>query len=129
VQKIITKDEHTTAPKLRALNEMIQKPQENRHVETSSWVSTLHERFGEGGAELVEFEKCWTAREAYMIKQDITFLVMREFIAGMRARESEQNEMADRLEKMTAEAEEERWATGRGSLIDTPMLTWVARKL
>lgn len=64
-----------------------------------------------------------------MIKQDITFLVMREWIAGMRARGSEQGESADRLERMTAEAEEECWASGRGILIDTPMLTWVARKL
>lgn len=64
-----------------------------------------------------------------MIKQDITFLAMREWVAGMRARGPEQSGIADRLEKMTAEAEEECWATGRGTIIDTPMVTWVARKL
>ncbi|CZT18010.1 uncharacterized protein RCC_03848 [Ramularia collo-cygni] len=129
VQRVVTNDPGTAAPKLMALNTAIRSPQNNKHVETSRWVSTLHERFGEGGAELVEYERCWTAKEAYTIKQDITFLVVREFIVGMRTKGPEQSKMADALEKMTAEAEEECWATGRGTLIDTPMLTWVARKL
>lgn len=64
-----------------------------------------------------------------MIKQDITFLSMREFITGMRSKGPGQNEIADRLEMLTSEAEEECWTTGRGTLIDTPMLTWVARSL
>lgn len=79
--------------------------------------------------ELVYVVVVLTLFQVYTIKQDITFLVMREFIAGMRARGSKQKELADRLEKMTAEAEEECWASGRGTLIDTPMVTWVARKL
>lgn len=64
-----------------------------------------------------------------MIKKDITFLAMREWVAGMRSRGPEQSEIADRLEKTTVEAEKECWETGKGTLIDTLMLTWVARKL
>lgn len=67
VQRIVTKDERTKAPKLEALNAMVQKPEENKHVETSSWVSTLHEKFGEVGAELVEFERVWTARQVGLL--------------------------------------------------------------
>lgn len=63
VQKVITKDEATAAPKLEALQALLQRPSENKHVETSSWVSSLHERFGEGGAELVAFETDWTPKE------------------------------------------------------------------
>lgn len=71
-QKVITKDEETTAPKLKALYDALQNSNQNKHVKTSSWVSGLHERFEEGGAELVMHEVFWTKKEvcfAYFLEK------------------------------------------------------------
>lgn len=72
-------------------------------------------------------EKIWTPMELVTIKQDVTFLAVREWIANMRAKDPG-SEGAAKLERMVAEVEEECWTKQRGTFADSEMVTWVVRK-
>ena len=92
------------------------------------WITDLHERLrSEVGVELVICERKWTPKEAMLIKQDITFLAVREWCTGLRAKGSVA--AAQELEKLCEEAEKECWEMGRGAVVDTEMVTWVVRKI
>lgn len=126
--KVMCADPHTSAPKLDALRAAIRGPTGNQeHILRQHWVPTLHSRFAEVGGALMAHEKVWTPNEYITVKQDVTFLAVREWIANMRAKEPG-SEGATKLEQMVAEVEEECWKMQRGTFADSEMVTWVVRK-
>ncbi|EME39323.1 hypothetical protein DOTSEDRAFT_83111 [Dothistroma septosporum NZE10] len=118
--KIVLADPSASAPKLRALRSSIT-------TLFHSWVSSLHTRIEGISAQLVAHERIWTRKECLLIKQDTTFLAVREWIANLRAKDTREERVLE-LEKLVGEAEEECWKLGRGSAIDSQMVTWVVRK-
>ncbi|KXT13105.1 hypothetical protein AC579_2168 [Pseudocercospora musae] len=78
------------------------------------------------GAELLVNERIWTAKIMLGLKQEITFLTCREWAANMKSRG--QIEMAAKTDVLCSEVEEECYKLGRGSVIDSEMVTWVAKK-
>lgn len=91
-----------------------------------AWVTEVHEKFAEVGGVLVKWERQWTVKEAMLIKQDITFLAVREWCTGLKSKGME--EVAEELEMLCSEAERECWEMKRGAVVDTQMVTWVVRK-
>ena len=114
------------APKMKALMDSIHGP-ESLQAQTS-WVRNFHARFSDAGAELIAHDRHWTAKEAMMIRQEISFLSAREWCDNQRARDSGSLEAA-RIEKFAHEAYEECGRLQRGTVIDNQMVTWVARKI
>ncbi|CAK1367752.1 unnamed protein product [Cercospora beticola] len=95
---------------------------------THAWVQKVHERLDEVGGELVAHERAWTHPSALPVKQETTFLVMREWCAGVRSHGEKGREEADELEQLCDDAEEECWRSRRSTVIDTQMVTWVVKK-
>lgn len=111
-------DSAASAPKMQAVMDMGWQ---------ISWVTNLHERFGEAGAELVVHDRRMPREDLRMVRQDIDFLVVREYAENLRARDP-QSEQAAKLERLSNEANDECWRMGRGSVIECELVTWVARK-
>lgn len=122
-------DPSMKAPKLQTYMESIKGP-ENLQGQVS-WVKTFHTRFGKdgdiAGAELVAHDRVFTAKEAMMVKLEVNYLSTKEWCENLRARDPESEDLK-RLERLAKEADEECLENGRGSLIDTEMVTWVVRK-
>ena len=118
--KIIVADPSVSAPKLQALRDSFD-------ISRHSWIPDFHTRFGEASTMLVAHEKVWTKESCLLIKQDIMFLAPREWCANLKAKDSKDERIAE-MERLVGEAEEECWRLGRGSAIDSEMVTWVVRK-
>ena len=116
-----TKSAAEIAPKMKALVKSIRGP-ESMQAQTS-WVSNLHTRFSDAGAELVAQHRYWTAKEALMMKQEVAFLSVREWCNSLRAKDPGSSQ-ADAFEKISNDAHEECIQLGR----DSETVTWVARK-
>ncbi|KAK4500103.1 hypothetical protein PRZ48_008289 [Zasmidium cellare] len=126
--KAICADPNASAPKLEALRAMIRGPAgDQAHILEKHWVPHLHTRFAEAGGALMAHEKVWTPMEYITIKQDVTFLAVREWIANMRVKDPG-SEGAAKLEKMVSEVEEECWNSQRGTFADSEIVTWIVRK-
>lgn len=114
-----------TAPKLQAYMDSIKGP--DSLLSHTKWVEDFHNRLKDASVQLIAHDRHWTAKEAMLIKQETTFMSAREYIDNQRARNPDSPEAA-KLEKLTDEAQEECWMMQRGTVIDTEMVTWVARK-
>ena len=113
------------APKMKAFMDSTRGPKELQ--EQTKWISNFHARFSDTGAELIAHDRRLTAKEAIMLKQEVSFMSAREWIDNRRAQDSGCPKAA-RLEKLTDEAYDECSRLQRGTLIDAEMVTWVARK-
>ncbi|KAK4616134.1 Methyltransferase str2 [Fulvia fulva] len=118
--KIILADPSASAPKLQALRAIF-------NTAGQSWIEDFHTRFEEASAKLVAHDRVWTKKNCLLIKQDITFLAVRECCANLRVKDAKDEQPAQ-LEKLAGEAEEECWKLGRGSAIHSEMVTCVVRK-
>lgn len=122
---LLLADPTTTAPKLQALRDMFKSAAAN--APDMNWVNDMHTRFEREGGELLVNERVWTAKEMLGLKQEITFLACREWAANMKSRG--QNEIAAKTDALCSEVEEECYKLGRGSVIDSEMVTWVVKKM
>ena len=123
--ELVVADPTNPAPKMEAFRDSIRGP-DSLQAQTS-WVKNFHTRFSDAGAELIAHDRHRTAKEVMIIKQEINFLHALEWCNEQRARDPA-NLVAARIEKLTSEAYEECWRLQRGTVIDTEMVTWVARK-
>lgn len=120
-ERILVSPSSASAPRLEALKEAF-----SGEIGRHKWIEGMEERFGELGGELVVCEKGWTKPEVRGLKQEVTGLAVREWCAKLRG--EGKGDVAGRFEGLVEEAERECWGLGRGSVIDTEMVTWVVRK-
>ena len=111
------------APKLHAYMENLT----GSLLAQTKWIESFHTRFDDAGAELVAHDRHWVAKEALLIKQETDFLSARELIDNQRAGDPGSLEAAE-FEKLLEESQEECRRLQRGTVVDTEMVTWVARK-
>lgn len=121
--KIVLAEPSLAAPKLENLYATLKA---TGSVPDMEWVTDLHTRFEREGGEMLVSDRTWGPKGLLGIKQETIFLVVREWSAKLRSQG--QHQTANQMEALCAEVGEECWALGRGSAIDTAMLTWVARK-
>ncbi|KAF2165450.1 hypothetical protein M409DRAFT_24299 [Zasmidium cellare ATCC 36951] len=116
------------APKLKAYMDLTQGV--TALQEQTAWVKTFHTHpllaSSSPEAELIVHDRHWTAKEVFLLKQEIAFLGAREWSENLRGR-GEVRE-AERIERVAREAEAECWEQGRGTVVDGEMVTWVLRK-
>ncbi|KAF7188208.1 N-methyltransferase tcpN [Pseudocercospora fuligena] len=122
--RLMLADPSTSAPKLEALRDMFRGAAVN--APDMNWVVNMHTKLEREGGELLANERVWTAKEMLGLKQEITFLACREWAANMKSRG--QHEIAAKTDALCAEVEEECYKLGRGSVIDSEMVTWVVKK-
>lgn len=120
-ERILISPSSASAPKLQALKEAF-----SGEIGRHAWIESMEGRFQEIGGDLVVCEKGWTKPEVRGLKQEVTFLAVREWCAKLE--EEGKGDVAGRFENWVEEAEREYWGLGRGSVIDTEMVTWVVRK-
>ncbi|KXS95961.1 hypothetical protein AC578_8091 [Pseudocercospora eumusae] len=121
MDKLMLADPRTSAPKLEALRDVLRGA-----APDMNWVGNMHTRFEREGGDLLANERVWTAKEILGVKQEITFLACREWAANLKARG--QLEIAGKTDALCEEVEEECYRLGRGSVIDSEMVTWVVIK-
>lgn len=116
--KLSVADPAASAPRMQAVMDM---------GWPVSWVTAFHKRFDEAGAELVAHDRRMPREDLRMGRQDIDFMVVREYADNVRARDPG-SEVAAKFERFSDEANGECWRMGRGRVIECELVTWVARK-
>ncbi|GIZ48142.1 hypothetical protein CKM354_001121500 [Cercospora kikuchii] len=108
----------TIAPRMNALVKAV-----SAFGAQTKWIKELHTFLDGPEIELIEYDRKWTAKEAIMLKQDSGYLGSRE----LRINNSS-SEHAAQFEQLADAAYEECLQLNRRSLVDSEMVTWVARK-
>ena len=85
-----------SAPKMQAVMEM---------GWPVTWVTEFHNRFGEADAELVAHDRRLPREDLRMVRQDIDFMVVREYADNLRAKDPG-SELAAKFERLSNEANE-----------------------
>ncbi|PIA91425.1 hypothetical protein CB0940_09965 [Cercospora beticola] len=106
------------APKMNALVKAV-----SAFGAQTKWIKELHTFLNGPEIELIEHDRNWTAKEAIMLKQDSGYLGSRELRVNNAS-----SEQAAQFEQLADAAYEECLRLGRRSLVDSEMVTWVARK-